>query len=223
MTRLFKLAAAVSAAAAVFGAQAATYSAADIASGAAAGATFAAHGGKLVVKNEWGVQGVGVSGGRTNDEIDIGEKITATFTQAVRVTGIQLAYLYDGPEFDDVQERAKITATFADLSTRTFDLVAKYQHSFSWTGLGDVMGPKSNIDKNGGFWSLTDPLGDSLIKSLSFTAVAGICGNGRCINQSDFALAGIATAPVPEPETYALMLAGLAGVGFMARRRKARS
>jgi PEP-CTERM motif len=30
----------------------------------------------------------------------------------------------------------------------------------------------------------------------------------------------VAAAPVPEPETYAMMLAGLAAVGFLARRRR---
>ena len=33
---------------------------------------------------------------------------------------------------------------------------------------------------------------------------------------------GVSVSPIPEPETYALMLAGLGLVGFMARRRKAK-
>ena len=36
------------------------------------------------------------------------------------------------------------------------------------------------------------------------------------------ALRDIAVAAVPEPETYAMMLAGLLGIGWVARRRSPR-
>jgi aspartyl-tRNA synthetase len=53
----------------------------------------------------------------------------------------------------------------------------------------------------------------SLIYSTAGTAVNN---NGKLQNLSHATL----YQPVPEPETYAMMLAGLAGLGFIARRRK---
>ena len=54
-------------------------------------------------------------------------------------------------------------------------------------------------------------IGGSQITSLSFT-------NDPSINA--FESANYSLTPVPEPETYALMLAGLGAMGFVARRRK---
>ena len=44
-------------------------------------------------------------------------------------------------------------------------------------------------------------------------------GSGFRISQGGGSFNFVA-APIPEPETYALMLAGLCAVGFVARRRK---
>lgn len=43
--------------------------------------------------------------------------------------------------------------------------------------------------------------------------------NGNAFETDNHAV--MLSAPIPEPETYALMLAGLGAVGFMARRRRA--
>jgi len=58
---------------------------------------------------------------------------------------------------------------------------------------------------------------------LTFSSTAGIAVNGRGIPQ-DLSPANlyVMTAPVPEPETYALMVAGLGALGFVARRRRAK-
>jgi len=52
------------------------------------------------------------------------------------------------------------------------------------------------------------------------TQVEPFAGGFR-IRQGGGAINFAATPPIPEPETYALMLAGLAAVGFVARRRRA--
>ena len=51
-----------------------------------------------------------------------------------------------------------------------------------------------------------------VMDEISFTA------NGQMVDQTYHI--EMVTAPIPEPETYALMLAGLGLVGFMARRRR---
>ena len=54
---------------------------------------------------------------------------------------------------------------------------------------------------------------------FTITGTAGTLINSITFKSSNTAFE-VATAPIPEPETYALMLAGLSAVGFMARRRR---
>ncbi|MEQ1685926.1 MAG: FxDxF family PEP-CTERM protein [Burkholderiaceae bacterium] len=113
-------------------------------------------------------------------------------------------------------------------------------YSFSLSSLGDVTGGLvnfwlwSNNDVNfssvaitGGGYSGTD---SNVADGFSFAglsagtydlAVSGYLGRGEYLGGYTGAISSTATvaAPVPEPETYAMLMLGLAGVGFAARRR----
>ena len=74
----------------------------------------------------------------------------------------------------------------------------------TFTGF-DVVASPSGLNSDTRFVTISNT--DGGLSSLVFTA-----------SNVAFELASV--TPVPEPETYALMLAGLGVVGFMARRRK---
>jgi hypothetical protein len=61
------------------------------------------------------------------------------------------------------------------------------------------------------------------VSKIEFTALTGLCGSagGNCTNQSDYFVTNVTA--VPEPGTYAMLLAGLGALGFMAKRRKPRA
>ena len=100
-------------------------------------------------------------------------------------------------------------ATFGLIDARSFRIAGRtvvlesngeVDFSINWDPLDVYFGPS-----NSGRFTIH-------MDDISFTA------NGQTVDQT-YSIQMV-TAPIPEPETYALMLAGLGLVGFMARRRK---
>ena len=98
----------------------------------------------------------------------------------------------------------------SNLSGASFATIL-FQTDYSAVGTRDLAALLSNYS-----YTFT---ADSAVTRMQFTDVSSSTINvdGVLDNVSVNAL----TAPVPEPETYALMLAGLAAMGLVARRRKA--
>ena len=93
--------------------------------------------------------------------------------------------------------------------------------AFSFSFIGNVAISGLTLDgkafqKIGSTWLYNGVVDDS-VHTVSVTT----SGTGSGVYTGAVALSNAtAVTPVPEPETYAMLLAGLGAVGFMSRRRK---
>ena len=183
-------------------------------------------------QSKYAYDGIGVSpktgSERTPGEIDIGEYINAKFTIAgtntdagIYIKGFSLGLLFDGPEYNDVHESVQVTASLFGGGSLSYTFTATGTQTGFWSGPGSFVSNLSPaLDGRGGIWNVSNPFGNVRVSGLSFTAIPGVAAAGcsSCTNQSDFTL--ISVSAVPEPETYAMLLAGLGLMGFVARRKQ---
>ncbi len=134
-------------------------------------------------------------------------------------------YLFVSTQVPVINPTARAQFTFNAVGAVPFYLV-----EFSYTGAGNVrfqagaldetktFGPNGVLTTNPGpnpgsgffSWYFGSPILDTTPVTITLT------GNGLGANVDNWSVAA-----VPEPSTYALMLAGLGVVGLMARRRQA--
>lgn len=136
------------------------------------------------------------------------------------VTGISnLSASLDGAPFAG---SPSLFATAYNTATHNWDNTVPAVVSFD-ASLNNFLFIDSNFPSDVSYTTYFYMVNDSLFGFSAASAGfhSGAIADDSPMNSSNWTLTTVA-APIPEPETYAMMLAGLAMLGFAARRRQRR-
>lgn len=181
---------------------------------APAGSQFVATGGNLELKTHNGWTGLGISGGAAGGEIDIGQKLTISFNSAQYIDDISLAFLYNGPEYQDGQEIAAIRIN----GTTEFTLTAVTDTTAAWTGSGTVQNLSTANSNSGAIWNIINPFGLTKVNSIELYPLMYPVGQSAP-NLSDFSLRKFHTHSAPDAGATGALL-GIGALALAAFRKK---
>ena len=129
-------------------------------------------------------------------------------------SGFTITHFNSNP-FTDTITFANMSNVFASASIVTVSLGAGQNIDFTSAMLGTTaLTLVTNGPAEFGFVGSAGPFTGDIVLTVMGTTDAGAGGKNATYSGT------LNVTPVPEPETYALMLAGLGAIGFMARRRR---
>jgi len=159
----------------------------------APGATLTTAGGSgFAQKTLGGATGLGIAGGSSGPEIDSGETLTVTFAAEQSVSAFEIVFLFNGPEFNDKAEVARVT-TNAGVYTLAVGKSLDDDGAV-WSGPGRVSKCGPTTSTGSGCFRISNPFPGPVTSMAFTTSPGGPPFSGTGANDTDYSIGSIETA-----------------------------